>query len=105
MKPKDIFKAQIEHRETATVPYTVDFDGEIDLQLDDYYGSTAWRDSIQTFRKVAAEPDKLVIRVSACAICGTDLRAYRHGSSHIDPPRTISHEITGISDIRNVHEV
>lgn len=53
MKPGDIFKAQIERRETDTVPYTVDFDGEIDLQLDDYYGSTAWRDSIQTFHKVA----------------------------------------------------
>jgi uroporphyrinogen decarboxylase len=53
MKPRDIFKAQIEHSETDTVPYTVDFDGEIDLQLDDYYGSKAWRDSVQTFHKVA----------------------------------------------------
>ena len=53
MKPREIFKAQIEHQETNTVPYTVDFDGDIDLQLDDYYGSTAWRDSIQTFHKVA----------------------------------------------------
>ena len=44
----------------------------------------------------SAEPDNLVIRVSACAICGTDLRTYRHGSSHIDPPRTIGHEITGV---------
>ena len=43
-----------------------------------------------------AEPDNLVIRVSACAICGTDLRTYRHGSSHIDPPRIIGHEVTGI---------
>ena len=53
MKPRDIFKAQIEHKGTGTVPYTVNFDGEIDLQLDDYYGSTAWRDTIQTFHKVA----------------------------------------------------
>lgn len=40
--------------------------------------------------------DNLVIRVSACAICGTDLRTYRHGSSHIDPPRIIGHEVTGV---------
>lgn len=50
MKPREIFKAQIEHRETETVPYTVGFDADIGLQLDQYYGSTAWRDSIQRFR-------------------------------------------------------
>jgi L-iditol 2-dehydrogenase len=43
-----------------------------------------------------ARPDNLVIRVSACAICGTDMRTYRHGSTHIDAPRTIGHEVTGV---------
>ena len=54
MKPRDIFKAQIEHVETESIPYTIDFDADIDIQLDEYYGDTAWRDSIQTFHKVAA---------------------------------------------------
>lgn len=43
-----------------------------------------------------AEPNNILIRVSACAICGTDLRTYRNGSSHINPPRTIGHEVTGV---------
>jgi uroporphyrinogen decarboxylase len=54
MKPREIFKAQIEHRETETVPYTIDFDGDVDIELDEYYGNTAWRDSIRTFHKSAA---------------------------------------------------
>lgn len=37
----------------------------------------------------------LVIRVRACALCGSDLRNYRHGSSHLQPPWIIGHEIAG----------
>lgn len=36
-----------------------------------------------------------LIEVTLTAICGTDLRTYRHGSRHIDPPRTIGHELVG----------
>jgi L-iditol 2-dehydrogenase len=43
-----------------------------------------------------ASADNLVIRVSACAICGTDLRTYRFGSTTIEPPRIIGHEVTGL---------
>ena len=36
-----------------------------------------------------------LIEVTLTAICGTDLRTYRHGSRHIDPPRVIGHELVG----------
>ena len=50
MKPREIFKSQIEHRQTDIVPYTIGFDGDIDLKLDEYYGNTVWRNSIQRFQ-------------------------------------------------------
>lgn len=36
-----------------------------------------------------------LIEITLTAICGTDLRTYRHGSRHIDPPRVIGHELVG----------
>ena len=41
----------------------------------------------------------LVLRVAACAICGTDARTFRHGKSNVKPPQIIGHEIAG-----TVHE-
>jgi L-iditol 2-dehydrogenase len=35
------------------------------------------------------------IRVRNCSTCGTDLKIYRFGHHHIDPPRVIGHEIAG----------
>jgi L-iditol 2-dehydrogenase len=40
-------------------------------------------------------PDELKLRVANCSTCGTDLKIYRHGHHHIDPPRVIGHEIAG----------
>ena len=37
----------------------------------------------------------LLIRVEACAICGSDLRIYNDGNPRIKPPRIIGHEIAG----------
>lgn len=36
-----------------------------------------------------------IIKVEASSICGTDLRAFRFGSSKIKPPRVIGHEVVG----------
>lgn len=47
----------------------------------------------------AAEPapgaGEVKIRVRNCSMCGTDLKIYRFGHHHIDPPRVIGHEIAG----------
>ncbi|TCO55226.1 zinc-dependent dehydrogenase [Actinocrispum wychmicini] len=42
-----------------------------------------------------AGPDELKIKVHNCSTCGTDLKIFRHGHHHIDPPRVIGHEIAG----------
>ncbi len=39
--------------------------------------------------------DNAVLRVEACAICGTDLRAHKFGSGKIAVPRVVGHEATG----------
>lgn len=41
------------------------------------------------------QENELLIRVGACAICGTDLRTYRFGAANITQPVVIGHEIAG----------
>ncbi len=43
-----------------------------------------------------AEKGEIVIRVKACAICGTDLRTFRFGHKKVKPPQVIGHEIAGV---------
>jgi L-iditol 2-dehydrogenase len=40
--------------------------------------------------------DTLVVRIVSAAICGTDLRTYRHGNERIPPSRIIGHEGCGV---------
>jgi len=51
MKPRDVILAQIDHRETKPVPYTLSFEGDVADRLDTFYGSDPWRDRLQTFIK------------------------------------------------------
>jgi len=39
---------------------------------------------------------EVLVKVGACAICGTDLRIYKHGDARIKPPHIVGHEICGI---------
>lgn len=43
----------------------------------------------------AIAEDQLLLKVEACAICGSDLRTYRFGASNITEPVTLGHEIAG----------
>lgn len=36
-----------------------------------------------------------LMRVKSCAICGTDVRTFHHGSSFCEPPWVIGHEVAG----------
>ena len=47
MRLRDIVVAQIEHRETGTVPYTLPMEEAVGDQLDSYYGNTNWRNGIK----------------------------------------------------------
>lgn len=41
------------------------------------------------------EPGEVLIRVEACAICGTDVRIFQFGHHHVKPPQITGHEIAG----------
>ncbi len=49
MKPRDIVLEQIEHHETAVVPYTLGFEGDVAERLDAHYGGPHWRERLETF--------------------------------------------------------
>jgi len=42
-----------------------------------------------------AEPGGAVVRVRACAVCGSDVRIFRHGNARVVPPQVLGHEIAG----------
>lgn len=37
----------------------------------------------------------ILVRVRACAVCGSDIRIFRHGNPRVRPPQVIGHEIAG----------
>jgi len=50
---------------------------------------------ITDLEKPRCEPGGVVIKVHACAVCGTDVKVYHHGHKHIVPPRVTGHEMSG----------
>ncbi|HIJ70188.1 MAG TPA: alcohol dehydrogenase catalytic domain-containing protein [Planctomycetes bacterium] len=40
--------------------------------------------------------DEIRVRVDACAVCGSDLKAYMEGNPRIKPPMVVGHEFTGL---------
>ncbi|HIJ65440.1 MAG TPA: alcohol dehydrogenase catalytic domain-containing protein [Candidatus Hydrogenedentes bacterium] len=43
----------------------------------------------------APKADNVIVRVRACAICGTDLKLFTVGNPRCKPPRIIGHELVG----------
>ena len=41
------------------------------------------------------DDDSLLIKVKACAVCGSDIRIYHYGNPRVKPPQIIGHEIAG----------
>jgi L-iditol 2-dehydrogenase len=39
--------------------------------------------------------EEVLVRVRACAVCGSDVRIFRHGNPRVTPPAIIGHEIAG----------
>jgi L-iditol 2-dehydrogenase len=50
---------------------------------------------VTDFLRPQARADSAVVRVLACSVCGTDLRAWQHGNERITPPRITGHEVCG----------
>ena len=40
-------------------------------------------------------PGSVLVRVRACAVCGSDIRIFHHGNSRVVPPQVLGHEIAG----------
>lgn len=38
---------------------------------------------------------EILVKVSACGLCGSDLRTLKHGHRKVTPPFTLGHEISG----------
>ena len=39
--------------------------------------------------------DELLLKIAACAVCGSDVRTFRHGARNIDRPVVLGHELSG----------
>lgn len=55
----------------------------------------------------AVGDDEALIKVDSCAVCGSDIRTFRHGNSRVVPPQILGHEIAGqvVRAGRNVTKV
>jgi|SRR5690554_976684 len=50
---------------------------------------------IRELPKPQVSPDSIVIKVEACAVCGSDARIFGAGNFKITPPQIIGHEVAG----------
>ena len=44
---------------------------------------------------VLEDEDSLILKVHACAVCGSDIRILHYGNPRVTPPQIIGHEIAG----------
>ena len=59
-----------------------------------YHGTADVR--VEEVAKPVIGAGELLVKVKACAICGGDLRTFRHGHKAIHPPIILGHEIAGV---------
>jgi L-iditol 2-dehydrogenase len=55
----------------------------------------AQRVTLKDVPRPTLKEDTIILRVSRCAICGTDIKAITHGIASIKPPVILGHEIAG----------
>jgi len=51
---------------------------------------------LKELEKPQCPPDGILIKVKACAVCGTDVKIFHHGHRMIRPPRVMGHEVAGV---------
>ena len=61
-----------------------------------YYGPQDVR--VEAIDVPEAGAQEIRVKIDACAICGTDLKAWRSGNPRMKVPQTMGHEFTGIVD-------
>jgi len=57
MKPRDAVLAQIGHRETSPIPYSLEMEEVVARRLDDHYGTPDWRKRLAPYIRVIAYID------------------------------------------------
>ena len=50
---------------------------------------------LKSVKKPEVKDDTAIVKIRACAICGTDMKAYNFGIASIKPPVILGHEFTG----------
>lgn len=51
--------------------------------------------AVKQVREPEPREDNVIVKVHACAVCGTDVKAYNIGISSIKPPVILGHELAG----------
>jgi L-iditol 2-dehydrogenase len=51
---------------------------------------------VETIAVPSCGDDQIRVKVDACAVCGTDLKAYLYGNPRIKAPKVMGHEFTGL---------
>ncbi len=51
---------------------------------------------VEDLPKPACGEAELLVKVDACAVCGTDWKSYKIGNPRVKPPLTMGHEFTGV---------
>ncbi len=51
---------------------------------------------VETIPVPSCSDDAIRVKVDACAVCGTDLKAYLHGNPRLKAPIAMGHEFTGL---------
>ena len=41
------------------------------------------------------DDNSVLVKVKACAVCGSDIRIFRHGNNRVNPPQILGHEMAG----------
>lgn len=41
------------------------------------------------------DDNSVLVKIKACAVCGSDIRIFHHGNSRVNPPQILGHEMAG----------
>ncbi len=51
---------------------------------------------IEEWDKPICGENEVLVKMEACAVCGTDMKAFYHGNPRMQPPRIMGHEFCGL---------
>ena len=89
MKPRDMVLAQVDHRATEPVPYTLRFEDHVGARLDDHFRGDAWRGKLMQYVThcggVTKAPDEMLDETHVRDAFGTVWRTDELPRSVVEP--------------------